>query len=121
MACNKDSGCLEIARTTYPGLRSDIDSSFESINSGLNEIIDGLSGLSTPDDYLGAKIQERLTAIASSFSESAASAASAQSGIDVFIDGKIEEHQEHYDEWKRQQELLNETDEDDDDEEDEDE
>ena len=106
MACNKDSGCLTIADSTYPGLRGDINSSISGINSELSGIIDGLSGMTIPDDYLGSKVKAQLQSISSSLTADMGNVKAEGASINGFITGKIAEHRKHYDDWKKAQDAL---------------
>ena len=106
MACNKDSGCLKIANSTYPGLKTEIDSSSTAITDNIQSVIDELSALSVPDDYLGEKVSSRLKTICTELTSDIASVKTMNSSIDGFIDEKITEHTNHYNAWKREQERL---------------
>ena len=113
MGCNKDSGCLNIAESVYPGLKSEIDGSMTSINGQLESIVDELNGLSVPDDYLGSKVKAQLGTICGNFSSDMESITAEKNSIDTFIGQKIIEHKKHYNAWKleqqRQQQLSNDT------------
>ena len=100
MACSKDAGCLRIATSIYPGLQGEINASISKISSSISEIISGLNGLSIPDDYLGAKVKSRVSAICSSLGSDASEVGAIGGKINGFVGNKIQEHNEHYREWK---------------------
>ena len=103
MACGKNAGCLRIATSVYPGLQGEINSSISKISSSINEIISGLNGLSIPDDYLGAKVKSRVSAICSSLGSDASEVSALGGKINGFVGNKIQEHNEHYRTWKIEQ------------------
>ena len=106
MGCNKDSGCLTIANSTYPGLQSTINSSIKTITTGLTEITSELNTLTIPEDYLGKKVKRELESICSSLSSDQSNIVATSGNIGRFIGTKVEEHRNHYNSWKRAQEEL---------------
>lgn len=101
MSCNRDSGCLNIARSIYPGLKGEINSSISSVNNQVDGIIGNLSSLAIPDDYLGNKVKSKLEEICTGFETDKSELNSAKANVNAFIDSKIKEHYGHYYEWQR--------------------
>ena len=101
MSCNRDSGCLNIAKSVYPGLKGEINSSISNVNSQISEIVGELSSLVIPEDYLGNKVRTKLSEICSGFESDKSELNSAKADVNVFIDSKIKEHYGHYYEWQR--------------------
>ena len=108
MSCNRDSGCLNIARSIYPGLKGEIDSSISNVNNQVEEILGELSSLTIPEDYLGNKVKMKLDEICSGFETDKSELSAAKANINAFIDGKIQEHYSHYNEWQRLQKKMEE-------------
>lgn len=106
MSCNRDRGCLNIAKSIYPGLREEINSSISNVYNQVDDIIGELSSLVIPEDYLGSKVQTKLDEIYSEFESDKTELDSAKADVNEFIDNKIQEHYSHYYEWQRNQELL---------------
>ena len=106
MSCNRDSGCLNIARGIYPGLKGEINSSIGNVCNQVDEIVGELNSLAIPEDYLGSKIKTKLSEICSGFESDKAELNSAKANVNAFIDNKIKEHYGHYYEWQRNQELA---------------
>lgn len=105
MGCNRDYNCYSIAKDVYPNLKKDIDESIKKTSTGINDIVDELSILTIPEDYLGTKVKEKVDEMKEFYSEDISELGSFNKAIDNFINEKIREHQGHYQEWKRQQEL----------------
>ena len=106
MSCNRDDGCLKIAESTYPSLQSEINTSVNSINTELSDVVSSLQSLTIPDDYLGEKVKDRITSITASLGDDQSSVDAINSELDSFISEKITEHTEHYNEWLQEQERL---------------
>ena len=106
MGCSKDSNCLNLYSKVYPSAKDTIDSSINTIKGELSDIETTLSELIVPDDYLGTKVQEQLAEICASFEEDESSIASLESGINTFVNSKIQEHKQHYANWKKIQDSI---------------
>ena len=106
MSCSRDSGCKIIAERTYPSLKDEINSEFETISSDVMDVLNELSGLVIPDDYLGSRVKDRLNKIGANLSNDAMKVKSAKSDVNTFIDARINEHTIHYQEWEAEQERL---------------
>lgn len=109
MGCSRDSNCLKISKIVYPSLEGDIDASTSNINNQIEAIIDSLSALYIPDDYLGNKVKENLSEICEGLTSDRESIDSFSSSIDNFISQKINEHEGHYNAWKQAQQKKLET------------
>ena len=106
MGCNKDSGCLTIANSTYPGLQEEINGGVNTITSSIDEITSELNALTIPEDYLGKKVKRELESICSNLSNDQSNIVATSGNIGRFIGTKVEEHRNHYNSWKRAQEEL---------------
>lgn len=105
MSCNKDSSCLNLSRTTYPSLKDDIVTSFQSANKEVNKLIDTIQCVHVPDDYLGDKVKSKIDTLLDGFYNDIDSLNTEQTNVKTFILAKIDEHEQHYQDWKKQQEV----------------
>lgn len=105
MSCNKDSSCLNLSRTTYPSLKDDIVTSFQSANKEVSKVIDTIQSIQVPDDYLGSKVAPKLEALLNNFNNDIDSLNTEKTNVKTFILAKIDEHEQHYQDWKKQQEV----------------
>ncbi|MBO7517905.1 MAG: hypothetical protein J6T31_02210 [Methanobrevibacter sp.] len=103
MGCGRDNNCLRIANTTYPGLLSQINSNFSAISKSGSEVIDALSELVIPNDYLGTRVRSELKEITNLISEDLSRLSSESSNISSFVKEKISEHKQHYSTWQYMQ------------------
>ena len=101
MSCNKDSGCKELYSVTYPNLRSNINNGFNEVSKDASEVEKEIKKLYIPDDYLGNKLQTKIDELLST----------EQSNVNTHIDEKIEEHQNHYNDYLASLEPASETEE----------
>ena len=106
MGCNKDSNCLNIYSKVYPNAKDSIGSSISTIKGELNDIESKLNELFIPNDYLGSKVKEQLKEISINLQEDESSLDSLKKSINTFVDTQIKTHKGHYDNWKKQQDLL---------------
>lgn len=104
MGCNRDDGCLNIARNTYPNLLSGIDNSTLFINNQINDVIEELNSLIIPNDYLGNKVKEKLDEINENLNNDVSELNTFKNNINSFIEKKIKEHEKHYIDWQNMQE-----------------
>ena len=106
MGCNKNEDCLRLANSVYPGYQGEINNEVSKITSELDNVISELNSLSVPDDYLGVKVKNSLTSIITDFNSDKQNVIGVSGNINTFIGRKKEEHQKHYNDWKRVQEEL---------------
>ena len=98
MACGGER-CREIYQNIYPKLQEEITSSVNNVNNGIDSIIDELSALVIPDDYLGGKVRTNVESIVNSFSSDKAAIASEQGNINQHIANNIAKHKQHYSDY----------------------
>lgn len=103
MGCNRDSGCLKLAKSVYPSLQESVSSSVNNINNQIEELLGTLSNLYIPEDYLGNKVKEELTEICEGLEGVKGNVDSFSGSIDTFISQRINEHQIHYNNWRQSQ------------------
>jgi len=108
MGCNRDSNCYTIARKVYPELKTDISDSIDKTSVELNEIVDELNTLKIPEDYLGEKVKEKIDEMKDYFTSDISDLKLFDNAIERFINEKINEHEEHYQNWKITQEKKKE-------------
>lgn len=98
MACGGER-CREIYQNIYPRLQNEISSSISQVNNGIDSIIDGLSALVIPDDYLGAKVKDRVQSIVQSFDSDKVVLKGEEGKISQHIALNIAKHKQHYSDY----------------------
>ena len=104
MSCNHDANCKNIANS-YREVRGELETNFSSLSQSVSEIDAILNGLEIPDDYLGGKIRQKLSGIKTDFAEDSASIEAEKSNVVRFTQTMEEDHNNHYQQWIREQEL----------------
>lgn len=108
MACNHDSGCNSLANIKYPTKRTKLVGELNKISTDLDTILGEINGISAivPDDYVGQKVKEKISeGLLKDIDNVQNDVEAEKTLIGTFIEQKIDEHQEHYREWKRKQEA----------------
>ena len=100
MACGYNANCWRIANSIYPSLKDEISGSINATNKDINGIVDELSSLQIPDDYLGEKVKSKIEDICLNLNNDSKDIKAINGNIDGFIESKILEHQGHYNDWK---------------------
>ena len=111
MSCNKDSGCKELYSVTYPNLRSNINNGFNEVSKDASEVEKEINKLYIPDDYLGNKLQTKIDELLLNLNTNLELLSTEQSNVNTHIDEKIEEHQNHYNDYLASLEPASETEE----------
>lgn len=108
MACNHDSGCNSLANIKYPAKRTKLVGELNKISTDLDTILGEINGIAgiVPDDYVGQKVKEKISeGLLKDITNVQNEVEEEKTLIGNFIEQKIDEHQEHYREWKRKQEA----------------
>lgn len=108
MACNHDSGCNSLANVKYPAKRTKLVGELNKISTDLDTILGEINGIAeiVPDDYVGQKVTEKIReGLLKDITNVQNDVEEEKTLIGNFIEQKIDEHQEHYREWKRKQEA----------------
>lgn len=108
MACNHDSGCNSLANIKYPAKRTKLVGELNKISTDLDTILGEINGIAeiVPDDYVGQKVKEKISeGLLKDIANVQNDVEEEKTLIGNFIEQKIDEHQEHYREWKRKQEA----------------
>ena len=103
MSCLKNEQCNKLATTTYPNFKESINTNISNINQELNEVATTLNGFDVPTDHLGNKVIEVLDNINNEILKEKDFFSNQQLSVNNFIDSKINEHKQHYKEWKELQ------------------
>ena len=104
MGCNRDSGCYTLAKSTYPKLQSDANGAITAAKNDINSVIQNLQGVYVPGDYLGNKVKVKIDELCKGFDGNISELSTISGGINTFVSGKITEHENHYNDWKRREE-----------------
>jgi hypothetical protein len=106
MGCSRDNKCFSLYTKVYPSAKESIDGSINTIKGELSDITTALEELYIPDDYLGSKVESQLQKICLNLKNDEALLAVLGGGINSFVNSKIQEHKQHYTNWKRIQDSI---------------
>lgn len=106
MGCNRDNKCFNLYTRVYPSAKESIDGSINTIKGELSDITTALEELYIPDDYLGSKVEAQLEKICLNLKNDEALLTVLGGGINSFVNSKIQEHKQHYTNWKRIQDSI---------------
>lgn len=103
MSCQKNENCINIYND-YSNQKKIISNKYKDMSNNIDDISNQLNELEISEDYLGNKVKEVIEKINLSFSKDIENVENVKKDIDDFVDRKMEEHLDHYNKWKVQNE-----------------